>query len=110
MKTESPPTPGVPAVPKLAIIGNIEVAPGQRRDLLTSLLAHKARCLKDEPGTLDFEVLAPHEDETKVLVYELYQSEAAFAVHRNGASIAQLRKEIAGLGIKLTVTRCALAE
>jgi hypothetical protein len=59
------------SVPKLAIIGSIEIAPGRRDQLLALLMAHRARCLKDESGTLQFEDLAPHEDETKVLVRSL---------------------------------------
>ena len=49
---------------KLAIVATIEVAP-ERRD---RLMGHRGRCLKDEPGTLQFEVLAPREDDTKVLL------------------------------------------
>ena len=56
-------------MPKLAIVATIEVAPGRRDQLLPLLMAHRARCLKDEPGTLQFEVLAPREDDTKVLLY-----------------------------------------
>jgi quinol monooxygenase YgiN len=61
-------------------------------------MAHGARCLKDEPGTRQFEVLAPHEDDTKVLLYEVYRDDVAFEVHRNGPSIVQWREETAGNG------------
>jgi hypothetical protein len=40
---------------KFANVVTIEVAPGRRDQVVTLLLAHKAR-LKDEPGTLQFEV------------------------------------------------------
>jgi hypothetical protein len=43
---------------KFANVVTIEVAPAQRDQVVTLLLAHKAR-LKDEPGTLQFEVLLP---------------------------------------------------
>jgi hypothetical protein len=49
-----------------------EVAPGRRQQLLPLLMAHRARCLKHEPGTLQFEVLAPREDDTRALLYEVY--------------------------------------
>ena len=49
-------------MPKLAIIGTLEVAPGRKVEVLPLLMAHRARCLKDEPGTLQFEVLVPRED------------------------------------------------
>ena len=95
---------------KLAIIGTIEVAPGRRDQLLPLLMAHRARCLKDEPGTLQFEVLAPREDDTKVLLYEVYKDDAAFDVHWNGASIKRAREESAGMILKLSGTKCALVE
>ncbi len=68
-------------MPKLAIIGTIEVAPGRRDQVLPLLMAHGARCLKDEPGTLRFEVMISR---AKLLVYEVYQDDAAFDNHRNG--------------------------
>jgi (4S)-4-hydroxy-5-phosphonooxypentane-2,3-dione isomerase len=62
--------------------GTIEIVPGRRNQLISSLLAHKARCLKDEPDTLQMEVLAPRDDDTKVLVYAVYRDDAAFDAHR----------------------------
>ena len=97
-------------MPKFANVVTTEVAPGRRDQLLPLLAAHKARCLKDEPGTLEFEILLPKDDDTKVLSYEVYQDEAAFEVHRNGRSLAQLREEIAGIVVKLHGTRCAVAD
>ena len=97
-------------MPKLAIIGTLEVAPGRKVEVLPLLMAHRARCLKDEPGTLQFEVLVPREDDTKVLLYEVYRDDAAFNVHWNGTSVARLREEAAGMIVKVYGTRCALAE
>jgi (4S)-4-hydroxy-5-phosphonooxypentane-2,3-dione isomerase len=98
-------------MPKLAIIGTIEVTPGRRDQLLPLLMAHRARCLKDETGiTLQFEVLAPYKNDTKVLLYEVYRDDAAFELHRNGASIARFLEETTGMDVKISVTRCALVE
>jgi quinol monooxygenase YgiN len=66
--------------------------------------------MQDEPGTLQFEVLAPREDDTKVLLYEVYRDDAAFDVHFNGPSISRVREEAAGMILKLYGTRCALVE
>jgi quinol monooxygenase YgiN len=96
-------------MPRLAIIATIEVAPERRHQLLPLLIAHRDRCLKDEPGiTLQFEVLVPREDDSKVLSYEVYRDDTAFDAHRNGPSIAQFRVETAGMVVKLSVTRCAI--
>ena len=43
-------------MPKFVNVVTIEVAPGRRNQVATLLAAHKARCLKGEPGTLQFEV------------------------------------------------------
>ena len=57
-------------MPKFANIVTIEVASGRRDQVVTLLEAHKARCLKDEPDTLQFEILLPKDDDAKVLSYE----------------------------------------
>jgi quinol monooxygenase YgiN len=97
-------------MPKFALIASIEVAPGRRDEFLPLLRAHAARCLKDEPGTLQFDVLLPHDGGDKVMLYELYQDQAAFDAHSNGPSLAQLRKEAAGMMGKVSGTRCSLSE
>jgi hypothetical protein len=43
-------------MPKFANVVTIEVALGRRDQVVTLLAAHKARCLKDEPGTLQFDL------------------------------------------------------
>jgi quinol monooxygenase YgiN len=56
------------------------------------------------------EVLAPREDDTKVLVYEVYRDDAACDVHRSGPSLAQWREETAGIIAKFSVARCTPVE
>jgi quinol monooxygenase YgiN len=97
-------------MPKLALIASVEVAPGRRDEFLPLLKAHAARCLKDELGTLQFDVLLPHDDGDKVMLYELYEDQAAFDAHINGSSIAQLRKEATGMMGKVSGTRCSLSD
>ena len=94
---------------KFANVVTIEVAPGRRDEVVASLLAHKAR-LKDEPGTLQFEVLLPKDDDTKVLAYEMYRDDAAFEVHLKAPSLAQWKGETTGMVVKLHGARCAVVE
>jgi len=97
-------------MPKFAIIATIEVAPGRRDEFLPLLKAHAARCLKDEPGTVQFDLLLPQEGDNKVMIYELYSDAAAFDAHANGPSLARLRKEATGMMANVVGTRCSLAE
>jgi quinol monooxygenase YgiN len=92
---------------KFAIVATYEIAPGQIDAFLPLLLVHRDRCLKDEPGTLRFDVLRP---ENNLMLYEVYEDEAAFQVHRNGPSIARFREEAAGVVRKLTFIRCSLLD
>jgi quinol monooxygenase YgiN len=94
---------------KFANVVTIEVAPGRRDQVVALLLAHKAR-LKDEPGTLQFEVLLPKDEDTKVRVYEMYRDAAAFEVHLNGASLARWKEETAGRVVTLHGVRCVVVE
>ena len=97
-------------MPKFANVVTIEVALGRRDQVATLLAAHKARSLKNEPGTLQFEILLPKDDDTNILSYEVYRDDAAFETHRNGRSLAQLREDIAGIVVKLHGTRCAVVD
>jgi (4S)-4-hydroxy-5-phosphonooxypentane-2,3-dione isomerase len=97
-------------MPAFAIVATIDVAPGRKDQFLPLLMAHKARCLKDEPGTLQFEILLPRDDNTKVLSYEVYRDDAAFEVHRNGPFIARWREETADMVVKMSVTRCGVVD
>ena len=94
---------------KFANVVTIEVVPGQRDQVVTLLLAHKAR-LSDEPGTLQFEVLLEKDEDTEIRVYEMYRDAAAFEVHLNGPSLAQWKKETAGMVVKLHGVRCTVVE
>jgi len=94
---------------KFANVVTIETAPGRRDQVVTSLLAHKTR-VKAESGTLQFEVLLPKDDDTKVLSYEMYRDAAAFEAHLKGSSLAQLKEEIAGIVVKLHGVRCAVVD
>jgi quinol monooxygenase YgiN len=93
-----------------ANVVTIEVATGRRDQFLPFLVALKARCLKDEPGTLKFEILLPKDNDTKVLSYEVYRDDAAFEVHRNGPSLARWKEETAGMVVKLHGVRCAVVD
>jgi len=90
---------------KLAIFATIEVQPGTRDAALKVLLEHRARCLRDEPGTIQFDVLVPDEkpmlpgapaptaNPNAIMLFEVYADHAAFAAHWNSPSLAQARKE-----------------
>jgi quinol monooxygenase YgiN len=91
---------------KLAVIGTIEVQPGCREEVLRAILAHRERSLNEEPGTLQFEVLVPSAESSKIMLYELYADSAAFSAHMKGASMAKVREEVGAKVVSLTGIQC----
>jgi quinol monooxygenase YgiN len=90
---------------KLAIWATLEIAQGSIDRYLPIVLAHRERCLRDEPGTLQFDVLRVPGDDTRVMLYELYVDEAAFQVHRSGASVRQHRADAGEMLLKVSGIR-----
>lgn len=90
---------------KLAIFATIEVQPGTRDAAVKVLLEHRERCLRDEPGTIQFEVLVPDEkpvlagmpvpatNPNAIMLFEVYADREAFAAHWNAPSLVKARKE-----------------
>ena len=97
-------------MPKYAIVATIKTAPGKRDEYLDHLRAHAHRCRSSEPGTLQFEILVPHDQGDTLMLYELYASKEAFDEHWNGPSIKQARSDTAGLLVSMTGVRCDLVE
>jgi quinol monooxygenase YgiN len=95
---------------KLAIVATIKIAPGRRAEYQKHLEAHAKRCRDTEPGTLQFEILVPHDQPDTLMLYEVYTSTEAFEAHWNGPSLQQARNDTAGLVLSLTGIRCTLVE
>ena len=95
---------------KLAIMGTIEVVPGKRDEVVAALMAHRARSLKDEPGTLYFEVALSRDDQSTIHMFEIYKDDEAFEAHRAAPSIARWKSETAGMVLKVYGPVCTLVE
>jgi quinol monooxygenase YgiN len=97
-------------VSKLVLVVTIEVKSGQMAAVLEAARAHAARSLSSEPGTLQFDVLVPVNEDDKVMLYEAYVDEAAYEVHHNGASLAIVQKDWEGKVGSISVVRCTAQE
>lgn len=95
---------------KLAIVATIKTAPGRRGEYLKPLQAHAERCLANEPGTLQFDILVPHDDPDTVMLYEVYAGSDAFQAHWKGESMQQMRRDTEGLQASLSGVRSDLLE
>ncbi len=93
---------------RVALNVEIECRSGSRDDVLRALAAHRARCLEEEPGTLQFEVMVPSDDTDRIYLFELYRDDGALQAHAGGASLARYRGEIAAWVKDTRIHRCSL--
>lgn len=94
----------------LVIIATLELRPGSREQVIPVLQRHRECCLRDEPGTLAFEVLVPEKLQDQILLYERYTSREAFDAHWNGSSMKAVQAEAGSLIINLVGTFCTPTE
>ena len=66
------------------LVVNIRIKP-ENVDRFMKSLDENARAARKEPGCKQFEVLVDPKDKTKVMLYEVYNDEAAFETHQQTA-------------------------
>jgi autoinducer 2-degrading protein len=93
---------------KVALNVVVEFEPESQGEILRALLAHRERCLKDEPGTLQFEVMVPFEERSKVFLFELYADDSALLAHSTGSSMARHREEVRDMKLSTVMHKCSL--
>ena len=63
------------------VVVEIEVKPGSVGAFMRHMKAQARASLAEEPGCRQFDICVDPEDETKVLLYEIYDDAAAFDAH-----------------------------
>ena len=94
---------------KVALNISIEFEPGSKEDILRALLAHRERCLKEEPGIIQVEILVPSAEPSKIFLFELYTDGSALSAHSAGQSIARFRDDVKGKVLNIKSYNCSLA-
>jgi (4S)-4-hydroxy-5-phosphonooxypentane-2,3-dione isomerase len=65
----------------IALFVTLDVRPDLREQLLAGIRAQGAASLEREPGCLQFDVCVDQENPNRVLLYEVYEDQAAFDAH-----------------------------
>ncbi len=86
----------------MTVIVEYEANEGCEPQLVANMRDHARRTLHEEPGCLRFEVIKPVDGEGKpipnrLMVSELYESEAAFAQHKKNPRMPGLQERNAPL-------------
>jgi quinol monooxygenase YgiN len=64
------------------LVVNCRIKAGEVDKLMKELLANGTAARETEPGCLQFDVLVDPKDPARIMLYEVYQDEAAFEAHQ----------------------------
>lgn len=77
-----------------AVFVDFQIKPGCAERFLKRLRRQAADSLTHEPDCHVFDVCVDPQDERKVFLYEVYQTEAAFAAHRATAHFKSYNRDV----------------
>jgi len=89
---------------KIALVVRFKAAAGRKQELIEGLKGHAQRSLDNEEGCIRFDVLVPRGGEADVMLYELYESQAAFDLHSSSDHIKMWREMSADLVAERNIT------
>lgn len=90
------------------IIVDFRLNPGTRSDFRRLVDVNARLSAETERGCRRFDVIEPHGEADRVLLYEVYDDEAAFDEHRKSRHYAQFEAESASLVDSKAVIQCDL--
>lgn len=93
----------------LVIIVDFRLQVGIRAAFRSLIDANARASVRDEPGCRRFDVVEPEGEPDRILLYEIYDDDAAFLEHCRSTHFLQFDAESAHLVAEKTVTRGALA-
>ena len=68
-------------MPAVALIVEVEIAPGKRNTFVERSVEHRETVTRNELGCLRFDVLASEDDADKVFMYAVYANRSALETH-----------------------------
>jgi autoinducer 2-degrading protein len=74
-----------------SLVVSLDVRPEKREEFLQAIRTNAGASVRDEPGCLRFDVLELTEDKNRFVLYEVYEDEAAIALHRSSAHYTHWR-------------------
>ncbi len=100
-------------MPRCCLWVEFELKPGAWAAFNAIMREHRDKTLAEEGGCRQFDILHPeltggHIDESRVMLYEVYDDHAALATHNAGPRMPQVGAALAPLKSRQTVALFAL--
>jgi quinol monooxygenase YgiN len=91
-----------------ALIVDFRLNPGARSAFRQLVDSNARTSAQAEPGCRRFDVVEPRDESDRVVLYEIYDDEAAFGAHMRSPHYARFDVESAPLVIGKSVVQCDL--
>jgi autoinducer 2-degrading protein len=91
-----------------ALIVDFRLKPGARSAFRQLVDSNARTSAQAEPGCRRFDVVEPRDESDRVVLYEIYDDEAAFGAHMRSPHYARFDVESAPLVIGKSVVQCDL--
>ena len=75
-----------------SLMVQLEVRPEDRDEFLAAITTNAQASVRDEPGCCRFDVTAVEGDDTRFVLYELYDDAEAFEAHKRAPHFAAWRE------------------
>ena len=95
---------------KVSVVVEFEVRPEDMARFFPLLCGHAATSLAEDEGCERFDVMRPVKSDDRVLIYEIWASQAALGTHAESAHTAKYRVASEGMVQNRKLTLCALTE
>jgi (4S)-4-hydroxy-5-phosphonooxypentane-2,3-dione isomerase len=80
-----------------AILAYLTTKPGKEAQFQEQMTAQAKRCLANEPGCLQFDVVQDPKDPTRFVMLEVYKDDAAIKAHQDSQHFKDFRPVVGDL-------------
>jgi quinol monooxygenase YgiN len=80
-----------------AILAYLTAKPGKEAEFKEKMTAQARRCLANEPGCLQFDVVQDPKNPTRFVMIEVYKDEAAIKAHQDSQHFKDFRPVVGDL-------------
>ena len=90
---------------KFVLIVDFEVQPGKSDEVLKLVSENARNSVAKEPGCYQFDVLRVADQPDRLMLYEVYENEAAFKAHGTMPHIQEFLAKARPMFVKTTMTK-----
>jgi quinol monooxygenase YgiN len=94
---------------KFVQIVDFEVQPGTADEVVKLVSENARKSVETEPGVFQFDVLRVADNPNRLILYEVYENEAAFQSHMKTPHLAAFLEKARPMFVKTTFTKTSRA-